>query len=187
MGLNPNLARAISNRNKLYGEYIRHGNYVMMFNNSLNKSSWMINEFFVVESYQRFDLLEEPNSIYAKCSHSINMEGLEKDYAAKELQDITLALFGLDSNQISESKLEETLTDMYSDKQPARAMLISVSTWVRSNQKNEARTGKIYKCISKPSEGVNMKELVAARLEALARGPEDAVKLAIEHLTAFRK
>ena len=162
------------------GNNIQHGEYVLMLMKSsyekMNSGWCHINEFVVVES-KKVSVMEgdkvkdvEPNAVGSTCSSVINYDGKGKQSADGNSKAIVLGLFGFKEGEIADAKVSETLGDLTHDSQPAKGMLIGVSTYpkeVRSRPGNYI-TGLNWHCIAKPGEGLNSPEKINERLTQYA-------------------
>lgn len=179
------------------GNYIQHGNYIFMIDKWFYQKiqdRCIILENATVESKKKVvyegqkKVEQEPNAVGSTCSATANFDGEGKLSAPSNARAPVLGLFGLKENEVPDAKVSETLSYVCADPTPARGMLLACSTFpkeVRSRKGNYI-TGLAWECVSKPGEGVNAPDLVKARLEAWARSPEEAIKLAQQHLQAAR-
>jgi hypothetical protein len=162
------------------GNNIRYGEYILMYwKSSYDKmnSGWChINEFIVTEA-TKITVMEgekkvevEPNQVGTQCSYVINYDGKGKLSADGNSKALVLGLFGFTEGDVEDTKVSETLADLTADSQPAKGMVIKLSTYpkeVRSRPGNFI-TGMKWECVSKPGEGQNTPEAIQARLEQYA-------------------
>jgi len=158
------------------GNNIRHGEYILMFWKSSYEKMFTgmchINEF-VVAAAKKIAVQEgdtskdiEPNSPGTTCSYVINYDGKGKQSADGNSKALVIGLFGLVEGENSDEEVSETLGDLTADNQPARGMLIKVSTYpkeVRSRPGNFI-TGLKWECVDKPGQGENTPEKCAERI-----------------------
>jgi hypothetical protein len=162
------------------GNNIRYGEYILMYwKSSYDKmnSGWChINEFVVVQA-TKVNIMEgekkvdvEPNQVGTQCSYVINYDGKGKLSADGNSKALVLGLFGLTEGEVDDALVSQTLGSLTDDAQPAKGMLIKLSTYakeVRSRPGNYI-TGMKWECVNKPGEGENAPEAVKARLEQYA-------------------
>lgn len=171
--------RIAKSRANAGGTNIRHGEYILMYWKSsydrMNSGNCHINEFVVVQA-KKIVVVEgetqkevEPNQVGTMCSYVINYDGKGKLSADGNSKAIILGMFGLeekpdDEKQIAE--LDQALADLTADSQPAKGMLIKLTTYakeVRSRPGNFI-TGMKWACVDRPGTGENTVEKAAARV-----------------------
>jgi len=179
------------------GNYIQHGDYVMMIKKwhyQQIQDEVIILEVIPIESrkkvvYEGDKKVEiEPNPPGSEASSVANFSSEAKLSAPANSRAPVLGLFGFAENDVPNQKVSETLEYVCSDAQPATGMLIMCSTFPKEirSKKGSYITGLNWDCVAKPGTGLNSPEMVKARLEALARSPEDLVKVAMEQLSQAR-
>ena len=173
------------------GVNIRHGVYPSllvkkMFFGDMNSGPCFILELRVHEAPRRIDVVEgtvtrkdvEPNAIGTECSLAVNFDGAGKLSAKSNVRAVILGLFGMEDDKVSDDQVEATVNEICSDAQPARGMLIGLSTFpkmVRSkkdlpdNAPGKWITGLKWECVAMPGEGRNSQAEVAKRRAALDR------------------
>lgn len=177
------------------GNYIQHGDLILMIKKWFYQKiqdRCIITEFLVVDSkkktvYEGAKAVEqEPNAVGSECSETVNYDGPGKLSAPSNARAVVLGLFGFKEGEVPDQKVSETLSYVCEDKQPAAGMLIAVSTFAKEKRqtRGEFITGRNWICVARPGDGANAPDKVAARLAAVARSPEECVKLALEHLKA---
>lgn len=158
------------------GNNIKHGEYLLMFWKStyekMNSGHCHINEFITWTSkkvlVQEGDNVREvePNQPMSPCSYVINYDGKGKQSADGNSKALVLGLFGLREDEVADELVAETLGNLTDDTQPAKGMLIKLTTYpkeIRSRPGNFI-TGMRWECVDKPGTGENSPEKVAERL-----------------------
>lgn len=179
------------------GNYIQHGDYIMMIKKwhyQQIQDEVIILEVVPIESrkkvvYEGEKRVEiEPNPPGSEASSVANFSSEAKLSAPANSRAPVLGLFGFAENDVPNQKVSETLEYVCSDAQPAFGMLLICTTFPKEirSKKGSYITGLNWDCVAKPGTGVNSPEMVKARLEALARSPEELVKVAMEQLTQAR-
>lgn len=179
------------------GNWIQHGDYTLMIEKwyfQKIQDECIIVEFLVVESrkkvvYEGDKKIEvEPNAVGSEVSEVANFDGPGKLSAKANARAVALGLFGFKEGDVSDKIVADTMLQVVRDNTPAAGMLIKVSTYAKEKRtaKGEFITGRSWDCVAKPGSGVNSDELVKARLAAMAKGPEEAVRTALQHLSSAR-
>lgn len=183
------------------GNFINHGDYVVMSDKHFFQKiqdRCIIFEMIVVEARPKVvyegdkKVEQEPNVAGSTMSDTSNFDGDGKLSAPANSRAPVLGLFDLKENDAAQAaKVSETLNYCTSDAQPARGMLLCLSTYPKKIRTPKPGgplyiTGREYKCLDKPNTGANTPDKVKARLDALARGPEEFLHIAQQHVAESR-
>jgi hypothetical protein len=181
------------------GNYIQHGDYITMiykWHYQKIQDRCIHCEQLVVRAQKKIvmhgdqKVEQEPNQPGTVMTDTANFDGDGKLSAPANARAPLLALFGFSEGQVPDSKVVETQKHVLSDVQPARGMLLKLSTFPKAIRTPRPGgpthiTGRNYECLSRPGEGVNAPHLVAARVAALRVSEEEAVKLTLRHLAEW--
>lgn len=183
------------------GNYINHGDYVVLIDKwhyAKIQDRCIILEVIVAEARMKIiyegdkKVEQEPNAAGSSMSDVANFDGDGKLSAPANSRAPVLGLFDLKENVAEQAaKVSETLNYCTSEAQPARGMLMSISTFPKKIRTPKPGgpthiTGREYKCLDKPGTGANTADKVKARLDALVRGPEVFLNLCAQHIAESR-
>jgi hypothetical protein len=183
------------------GNYINHGTYVMMVDKwffQKIQDRCIILEMIVAEArpnivYEGDKKVEqEPNVVGSSASDTANFDGDGKLSAAGNSRAPVLGLFDLKENDASlAAQVGQTLDQCIGPAQPARGMLVCLTTFpkkIRSPKPGGPThiTGRTYSCFDKPGVGANAPDKVKARLDALARGQDEFLRVVAQHIAESR-
>jgi site-specific DNA-methyltransferase (adenine-specific) len=179
------------------GNYIQHGNYILMINKWFYQKIQdrvIVLECLVVDAvkkivYEGPKMVElEPNAVGSECSSAANFDSEAKLSAPANSRAPVLGLWGFEEGKVDDQRVKATLDQAIGDEQPAKAMLVKCSTFPKEirSKKGNYITGLRWECVNFPGEGLNSQEMVAARRAAFAQSTEAAVKLAVQQLATAR-
>lgn len=179
------------------GNYIQHGDYVVMYDKWFYQKiqdRCVILEMIVAEAHKKVVMEgdkrveQDPNPPGSSMSDTANFDGQGKLSAPANSRAPVLGLFGYKENEVPDATVTATLDECLGPNQPARGMLVVLKTFSKEIQSRKGSyiTGRNYECISKPGTGINTPDLVKARLDALAQGPEAFLRVVGEQLRTAR-
>lgn len=183
------------------GNYINHGTYVMMVDKwffQKIQDRCVILEMIVAEArlnvvYEGDKKVEqEPNAVGSSASDTANFDGDGKLSAASNSRAPVLGLFDLKENDASlAAQVGQTLDQCIGPAQPARGMLVCLTTFPKKIRTPKPGgpthiTGRTYSCFDKPGFGANAPDKVKARLDALARGQDEFIRVVTQQIAESR-
>ena len=115
---------------------------------------------------------QEPNAVGSDCDDVINFDGAGKQSAEGNVKSILLGLYGKRNEEMDEDVAMATLGDLSADNQPARGMVIALTTYPKEKRTKpgEFITGLTWRCVDPPGQGENAPDKVAARRAILDKG-----------------
>lgn len=181
------------------GNWLQHGYYTLMVTKwffQKVQDSCIICELVVIEAKrnpvkQGSQIVDDdPNPVGSLVSEVANFDGPGKQSARGNARAVAIGLYGLRDTEVDDDEVTQLMTKVVKDDPgtPAAGMLLHVHTTAQEKRTKpgEFITKRNWECISVPGQGVNTEELARARMAALAKGPDEAVRLAAQHLASFR-